>query len=988
MRINTRLRMNAAIILGLLLLMTAALGGTARTTTVADADATLAGKMQKAASGRVLVRDDYLIRHSERARIQWEAQTETFRGLLAQARDQLPAADQPILDGIESDFVATVSIFHQIVEIEETPVSAGADGLPSPEGKQRLVSQLLLQAYSLNDRVLELRDTTQAAAGASRTLLTWLMFSFVLVATIATLVNSGLIRRLLTRRIEQLREGMDIIGAGRLDHHIPVAGNDELSDLACAGNAMAVRLMETTTSVENLQREVAERKRAEEAVLASEVRYRRLFESAKDGILILDAETGMVEDVNPFLVELLGSSREAILKKKIWELGFFKDIIANQAHFAELKQKEYVRYEDRPLETAAGRRIDVEFVSNVYLVNHNKVVQCNIRDITERKRAEKTLLESETQYRKLIETMQDGVYRSSHEGKFLEVNPAMVKILGYDSKEELLAIDIKSQLYFAPQDRESAALDEKLSEMGVFRLRKKDGSEIWVEDHGRHVVDDAGTVLYHEGVLRDITERKQAEHQNMLLAQMLKSAKDCISITDLEDNILFVNDAFLSTYGHAEADLLGKKISIVRSPKASPNEVGKILPATLEGGWHGEVSNRRKDGTEFPVELWTTLVRDTTGAPIAMAGVARDITERKRAEKELRESEERFRTLVENAPEPVFIQTEGRFVYLNRVAVAEFGAESADQLIGTLIFDRLHPDVHAIVRERIKQLNQGREKVPLLEEVYLRMDGTPFAVEVSAVPFSYQGRPGALVFLHSIEERKQLEREMAKARTDFLYAVSHELKTPLFLMTATMELIKSQSEGERQRQFLAQEETWIRNLARLRLLINNLVDSQRTADLGTQLNRTPTDLATLVRQATQDLDVFAVKQSVTWQLDLDSLPDLPLDLESIERTLHNLLTNAIKFSPPGGTVHVRLHAQPDRAVLEVEDHGKGISAESLSHLFQPFARSSSAVKAVIPGTGLGLYVSKILVEAHGGSISLQSTEGLGTTVTVTLPLRE
>ena len=128
--------------------------------------------------------------------------------------------------------------------------------------------------------------------------------------------------------------------------------------------------------------DISERKQAEEALRASEVRYRRLFESAKDGILILDAETGMVVDVNPFLIQLLGFSHEAFLGKEIWELGFFRDIIANQASFAELQRNEYIRYEDKPLQTADGRRIDVEFVSNVYLVNHQKVIQCNIRDIT------------------------------------------------------------------------------------------------------------------------------------------------------------------------------------------------------------------------------------------------------------------------------------------------------------------------------------------------------------------------------------------------------------------------------------------------------------------------------------------------------------------------------------------------------------------------------------------------------------------------------
>jgi hypothetical protein len=137
------------------------------------------------------------------------------------------------------------------------------------------------------------------------------------------------------------------------------------------------------------------RREAEESMRASEAQYRRLFEAAQDGILILDAETGMVVDVNPFLIELLARPREAFLGKKVWELGFFKDIVANQENFAELQQKEYIRYEDKPLETSDGRRVEVEFVSNVYLVNHHKVIQCNLRDITERKALEEQLRESQ-----------------------------------------------------------------------------------------------------------------------------------------------------------------------------------------------------------------------------------------------------------------------------------------------------------------------------------------------------------------------------------------------------------------------------------------------------------------------------------------------------------------------------------------------------------------------------------------------------------------
>jgi len=131
-----------------------------------------------------------------------------------------------------------------------------------------------------------------------------------------------------------------------------------------------------------------ERKRVEEALQASEIRYRRLFETAKDGILILDAATGTVTDSNPFLEEMLGYSHDEMFGRKLWELGPFKDVAASQDSFHVLQSKEYIRYEDLPLETKGGQRRQVEFISNLYLVDHTQVIQCNIRDITARKMAE------------------------------------------------------------------------------------------------------------------------------------------------------------------------------------------------------------------------------------------------------------------------------------------------------------------------------------------------------------------------------------------------------------------------------------------------------------------------------------------------------------------------------------------------------------------------------------------------------------------------
>jgi PAS domain S-box-containing protein len=174
-------------------------------------------------------------------------------------------------------------------------------------------------------------------------------------------------------------------------------------------------LANTRTEEANTRTEQAENR--EQGIRASELSYRRLFETAKDGILILDAGTGMIVDVNPFLEELLGYSHAALLGKKVWELGSLKDLFTNQVKFEELQQTEYVRYENLPLETAQGRRIEVEFVSNVYLVNHQRVIQCCIRDISERKRLEQALHESNLELQRKNTELERFLYTASHDLK-------------------------------------------------------------------------------------------------------------------------------------------------------------------------------------------------------------------------------------------------------------------------------------------------------------------------------------------------------------------------------------------------------------------------------------------------------------------------------------------------------------------------------------------------------------------------------------------
>jgi PAS domain S-box-containing protein len=179
-------------------------------------------------------------------------------------------------------------------------------------------------------------------------------------------------------------------------------------------NQLRIVKNELNRRIASLEQTLMEKESAEAALKESEKRYRRLFESAKDGILILDADTGKVVDVNPFLLQLLGYSYDAIYGQHIWELGVFKDIAASKDAFKALQDKEYIRYDDLPLETLDGRAIAVEFVSNIYLVDNTKVIQCNIRDITERKRGA-ALLESEQRVRRLNEHILNMVVVLSHD---------------------------------------------------------------------------------------------------------------------------------------------------------------------------------------------------------------------------------------------------------------------------------------------------------------------------------------------------------------------------------------------------------------------------------------------------------------------------------------------------------------------------------------------------------------------------------------------
>jgi PAS domain S-box-containing protein/putative nucleotidyltransferase with HDIG domain len=246
----------------------------------------------------------------------------------------------------------------------------------------------------------------------------------------------------------------------------------------------------------------------------SEVRYRRLFETSQDGILILDARTGMIADVNPYLIKMLGYSRQEFVEKKLWEVGAFKDIKANQQAFEALQENEYIRYENLPLRRIDGHLIQVEFVSNVYMVGDEKVVQCNIRVINNLKQIMLALQDNERIYHDLVNQSPEGVFIIEGTGRILTVNKAICEQLGYDERE-LLSMSIWELIPEQYLGRYRQSLQDilegiKLKEALEYTLRGKDNENHYVEilsaPHysGKYIVG-------FQGIARDITERKQAE---------------------------------------------------------------------------------------------------------------------------------------------------------------------------------------------------------------------------------------------------------------------------------------------------------------------------------------------------------------------------------------------------------------------------------------------------------------------------------------------
>jgi PAS domain S-box-containing protein len=387
------------------------------------------------------------------------------------------------------------------------------------------------------------------------------------------------------------------------------------------------------------------RAQVEQALRASELRYRRLFETAQDGILILDAETGRVNDVNPFLIKLLGFSHGEMVGKTVGELSPFKDIVHNQAMLARLQKDGYIRYHDLPLETRAGRTVPVEFVSNVYQVGDEKVIQCNIREITERKRAEEALRTSQLMLGDIINALPARVFWKDRNLVFQGCNTAFARDAGFADPKDIIGKN-DNQMVWREQAEAYRSDDRQVIESGQSKLLIEEsqttpaGKTITLLSSKLPLRDARGEIIGMLGTYLDITARKQAEASRDRLAMAVEQAAETVVITDTHGTILYANPAFEKTSGYTRAEALGQNPRVLKSGKHDA-EFYRRMWEVLEHGetWSGHFINKRKDGVFYEEEATISPVRDDTGTIVNFVAVKRDVTHEAQLEAQFRQAQ-------------------------------------------------------------------------------------------------------------------------------------------------------------------------------------------------------------------------------------------------------------------------------------------------------------------------------------------------------------
>ena len=755
-------------------------------------------------------------------------------------------------------------------------------------------------------------------------------------------------------------------------------------------------------AIEGFITDITEKKKVEEELRESESRYHSLFENSHSAMLILDPETGAIIDANPAAVSFYGWAYEELRCKNIAEINALPPSeVKEKLDSATKHQINHFFFNHR---LGDGSIRDVEVFSSPIIVKGKTLLYSIINDITERNRIEQELRLNQF----FIDQATIGIFRIDEDGNIINVNSHACESLGY-SREELYGmtvLDIDPTFTFEKWLEHRKKMRQMKSGTIETIHRRKDGTVF--------PVDVTITYIEYEGKLfsvsfaRNITKRKLAEkalrESEELFRTTLYSIGDGVITTDTNGCLRQMNHVAEKMTCWSEKEAMGKPLeevfNIINEDTRQQVEipVRKVLREGQIVGLANHTLLISKDNREIPIADSGSPIVNERGEITGVVLVFRDQTEERESQKSLLQSEARFRKLVENAPEAIFVQTGGCFTYVNPAALRLFGAESQEQLLGKSTLERIHPDYRDIVRERMHLVNNEQQSVPTIEEVYLRLDGTSFAVELSVMPIAYDGLNGALIFFRDITERKQVEQALLKAKmlsdeanrskSEFLSNTSHELKTPLNSIIGFSDLLLQGDLGEiskEQKKYIG-----IINESGYLLLniINRILEISNVERGHKDLTYTKFNLHDAIHDTCTMMQVMANRKDIELIVDIDvHLSEITADILKFREIISNLVENAIKFTPSEGTVIITAIQDGANVKISVVDTGIGISKENMDRIFDPFFQVDGSTTRRYGGTGLGLALIKKFIVMHGGNICVKSESGKGSTFTFTIPIK-
>ena len=747
---------------------------------------------------------------------------------------------------------------------------------------------------------------------------------------------------------------------------------------------------------ENLEAALASRDAAESALRVGEAKYKALFDNSTAAIFITDVETERILDVNKNAERLTGRTKSELIGMARAELHPREQVEYYRRNFHRGAAAGSAVFSDAVVERKDGRHVPVQVSSTVMEIGGRKVMQGLFEDISGRKRIEDELKISEQKFRDLAESVPDLVWETDESGCYTYVSPRMKELLGYEMWEVI------GKSPFEPVAGESG--EEEAGDFNPFLLQKapfhniehtrrhKDGRLIAMEAGGNPVFDEAGRYRGYRGITRDITARKRLEDENKLKAMLLDSVTDAVFLHDLEGRIVYANEAAHFQVGHSEEEMRNMMFQQLLT-KASAEKFDKHTHHAVKLGktmFSAELT--RKDGGIIPVE--TNAHGLELEGEMFVLRVVRDVTERKHAERAMKESEEKFRVTFENAPIGMaLIDTDGRILVVNSALCARTGYSPAELLHHDL--DAFtYPEDIPLCKEWLKKITAEEPAAHTIEKRYLGKDGRIINTEVSATLLKRaHGAPmNIVVAIQDITARKkaeaeqeQLMKELKRTNSDisqFNSLIAHDLQEPLRMVRSYSQLLAKRVDGkldEPARDFLGYVlnggelmQKMLEDLMRY-LRVGGKAEEQQDVDMSAVMSH----VLSLLRASIEDSGTV---------VSCGHLPVVKADKVQMTHLLQNLVGNAIKFrgtAPP--RISVSCVPAENEYIFTVRDNGIGIAPQFYERVFKIFQRLHS--REEYQGTGVGLALCKKIVENLGGRIWVESELGKGTAFYFTLPRR-